>query len=207
MPSLQLSEKDLRETLRRAQEIAQQSRGLAEAEPELAYETYLQAAEEVGIPREATLQALRERLLTPVGTVQPGYMVFAPSVDGAWYPATVARIDGQMVTVRFVSGDDHSCTLSDLRPLALLPGRHVQCHTDWGWSDGTVRTYDPAKGQVQVETGGEITRRPLAKIRLAPRPTTADRRAGRAGRVILCTALVSGLAGIGIGFVLSLLLR
>ncbi len=202
MPSLQLSEKELRETLRRAQEIAQQSRGLAEPEP--AYETYLKAAEEVGVPREATLQALRERLLLPVGSVEPGYMLFAPSVDRAWYPATVVRLEGQTVFVRFVSGGEHTCTLSDLHPLALLPGRHVQFHTDWGWSDGVVRTYDPAKAQVHVDTGGEITRRPLSKIRLAPRQTKADR---RAGQIILCTSLVSGLAGIGIGLLLSFLLR
>lgn len=206
MASLQLSEEDLRETLRRAQEIAGQSRDPAESEP--VYEGYLKAAEEVGIPREATLQALRERLLIPAETLKPGEMVFAPSVDGAWYPATLVSIGTQTATVRFVDGGDHTCALADLHALALVPGRGVQFDFgDWGWWDATVRKYDPVKGQVHVQAGApvwETAKGPLSKVRLAPRKRAPDR---RVTRLLLLTSLLSGLAGTGIGLLLGSLLR
>ena len=207
MPSRLLTEDEFSETLRRAQEIAYQSRDLASPEP--AYETYLKAAEEVGVPRDALLQALRERLLIPSESLEVGGKVFAPSVDGACYPATITRLDGQSVTVEFVSGGEHTCTLSDLQPLALMPGRKIQFNfgSFWGWLDATVTKYDPARGQVVVESGFDTARGSLSKVRLAPVKPQKPRAAGAVSRLLFWTALAAGSAGTGLGFLLSHLLR
>src|SRR5437016_2718188 len=123
MQSLQFSEEERRETLRRAQEIADNPPARSET-GEL--ESYLRAAEETGIPRDAVLAALRERLLVPADSLKEGDLVFAPSADGASYPARIDRFQGDEVVVTFMSGGEHTLALASIRPLGLVPGRQLQ---------------------------------------------------------------------------------
>src|SRR5688500_18898375 len=107
----QLTETELAETVQRAREIADQGRELAT--PEARYEDYIHAAEEVGIPREAMLQAIRERVLVPGENLEEGQIVFAPSADGFWYPAELKTLGEQTSTVHFVTGADHTCATAE----------------------------------------------------------------------------------------------
>src|SRR3712207_320800 len=145
MQSRLLTEEDLRETFNRAREIAEQSAPLATPSSEL--EHYLQAAEEMGIPREATLQALRERTAVS-GTFSVGESVFAPSLDGFWYIAEVVSLGDHSAKVRFLSGGEHTCAVSDLRPLSFVPGRKLQGDVKgWGWYGIRVERFNAEKNK------------------------------------------------------------
>lgn len=78
-PKAKLDDASLGEVVRRAQEIQDQTQLMLEPNPDL--EQYVKAAEEAGIHRDATMQALRERLSLPVEMFKPGEYVFAKS---AW---------------------------------------------------------------------------------------------------------------------------
>lgn len=149
MPLTQLSNEEVSETLTRAREIAAYSRELDS--PEREYDAYLQAAEEMGVPREAMLQALRERMLVPGENMEVGQHVFAPSADGYWYVAELLSTSDHTAKVRFLSSGEHTCALADLRPLGLIPGRKLQADVkDWGWYKCYVLRHDAEKNKVQV---------------------------------------------------------
>jgi len=204
------SEEELRETFQRAREITEQSRDLAA--PEAQYEDYLKAAEELGIPREATLQALRERLLISGEAFTEGHIVFAPSVDGFWYPATLLTLNEHTVTVRFLSGAEHTCARSDLRPLSLLPGRKLEADIpNWGWFGVTVDKHNEEKGKVTVrDWADEKYTVPLAKIRLSAKaaapPSRKEQRSAQAKGALMRVGLLAGSVGLAAGFVLDRLL-
>src|SRR5262249_13220678 len=101
MESLHFSEEEKRDTLRRAQEIADSSRAV---DPSNDLQAYLNAAEEAGVPRSAMLAALQERLIVGTEPFKEGDMVFAPSADGACYPARIEGITNSDASVVFVSG-------------------------------------------------------------------------------------------------------
>jgi hypothetical protein len=213
MQSLHLSDQDLRETLQRAREIAEQSRDLVATEESC--EEYLRAAEEVGIPRQAVLQALRERFLIPAEPFEVGQMVFAPSMDGFWYPAELLSITPHTAKVRFVSGGEHTCAAGDLRPLALVPGRKLQADVKgWGWYKSVVERYDPEGGKVHIvhdDWAGTKERVPLHKLRLAPEHAEPARKeeldaAAAAKRAVQRATLLAGTVGVGLGLLLSKLL-
>src|SRR6185369_27535 len=122
-------EEELGETLRRAREIAAHGE---RADHEAAYEGYVRAAEEMGISREAVLQALCERLLIPAEQFAAGHTVFAPSMDGCWYLAEILSTGDLVASVRFLSGGERTVPLADLRPASLVPGRRLQADCkDW----------------------------------------------------------------------------
>jgi hypothetical protein len=213
MPTVHLSEEELRETLQRARQIAEQGRELAA--PEVDYEAYLKAAEEVGLPRSAVLQALRERQLIPAETFAAGQMVFAPSADGYWYPATLVDLESHTATVRFLSGGEHTCALADLRPLSLIPGRKLEADLKgWGWWSAIVEKYDPQSGKVSVlhdDWMGGKEKVSLQKIRLpaklASPPKQEEKRLATLSRKILTRwALLAGGAGLAAGILLDRLL-
>jgi hypothetical protein len=144
-----LTETELAETVQRAREIADHSRELAS--PEAEYDAYLHAAEEMGIPREAMLQAIRERRVIPGETLEVGQRVFAPSADGFWYVAELLSLTEHTAKVRFLEGGEHTCATSDVRPLSLIPGRKLQGDIKgWGWYGCLVVRHDPAKDRVEV---------------------------------------------------------
>ena len=202
MAQLHLTEQELSETLDRARQlsIAGEAQVTAELEP------YIHAAEEMGIPRAATLQALRERNLLPSVEYRVDEWVFAPSVDGHWYPGRIVELDGATARVEFAAGGVHQCAVADLRPLALMPGKLVQTdQKDWGWTGSRVLGYDPKSGKVEVETTGTKGKFSLAKVRLSPRqanpPTPAEQKVLALNRAVLwrCamwaggTGMVAGL--------------
>lgn len=208
---LQLSEEELRDTLQRAREIAVHSQ--TPAQREAAYEEYLRAAEEMGIPRAALLQALYERLALPAESFAPGQLVFALSHDGCWYPAEIQSIGEHAATVRFVSGGEHSCALGDLHPLSLVPGRKLQAESkDVGWCDAEVKEYKADSGKVRVtmygwELGTDATV-PLRKLRLtreiAQPPTPVERRMATLTRsALLRSGVMGGILGLVAGVLLS----
>lgn len=207
MPLQHLEDEELQATLTRAREIADQGREIGE--PGAQYEAYLHAAEEMGVPREAMLQALRERMLIAGETLEAGQQVFAPSADGFCYVATLLSVSEHTARVRFLEGGEHTCATSDLRPLSLIPGRKLQGDIKgWGWYDCVVKRHNPGEAKVQVahddwsETKEWL---PLRKLRLTPdhvRPQPPGRATSAAARI----AAVAGGAGLLIGLLLDRLL-
>lgn len=203
MPLRHLTQDDLRETLKRAAEIAQSQSPLAEPTAEEELEMYLRAAEEAGLPRAATLQALRERNLAPVVDPVVGASVFAPSADRSLYVAEIVRVDGPTATVRFAGGGEHTVALSDLRPFSLVPGLKVQCLWKYdlgmgeGWEAADVVRFDQKSGKVQVTSAWLGTREfSMKKVRIAP-PVTETQ--ARVRNLVWRAALLAGAAGTGLG--------
>lgn len=211
MPQLHLSETDLSETLTRARQIAEQRPVPALAGPDC--EALLAAGEEMGLPREAVLQALRERIPVTAEAFAAGETVFAPSVDGSWYPAAIVDLGSHSATVRFHNGGEHTCAQGDLRPLALVPGRKVQADwPGWGWCTVDVVKYEPKQEKLTLSDGWSKKTLSLRKVRLSPKlaspPTLEERRIAALTRSALVRcSLLAGSAGVGIGLLLGWLLR
>lgn len=119
----QLEEGNAPEVFKRATEISSETSQLLEF-PEV--DAYVRAAEEAGIPRDATLQALRERLASMEKTFTPDESVFAKSQDGYFYPGKIVKVESSSATVRFYNGGEGPVSLSDLRPMSMAPGSKVQ---------------------------------------------------------------------------------
>jgi hypothetical protein len=168
MQQMKLSDEELAQTLQRAEQIATRvPHGTALEEK---YDAYLRATDEMGIPREAVIQALRERLNIRDMTVEPGTRVFAPSADGYWYVATVTQVDNDRASVRFEAGGEHTCGVDELKPASLLPGTIV--HACWTgddiWYGARIRKYNTDKKKVEViyRADGTVETLPLDRIRL-----------------------------------------
>ena len=187
----ELDQEDLSEVLRRAQALEVNKVTVPEEHPDL--ETFLHAAEEVGISREAVMQALREKLGHPLEGISTGDRVFAKSADGAFYVADVSRVEGGLATVRFLTGGDHTLPLSDLRGFTILPGRKLQVKwPGWGWWDVEVEKYEPNVGLVSATDGFKTKSFPLTEVRL---PVQKTRRELAVSALLFRVALVS--AGVG----------
>ncbi len=213
MNRLQFSEEELGATIQRAREIAEQSHTLAAPSGDV--EAFLSAAEEMGIPRGASLQALKERGLIAEQAWEVGQQVFAPSADGNWYAATVASLDSHTATVRFLGGGERTCPLADLRPFSLVPGMRLEGDLkDWGWWGIVVERFDETKGKVRVTHddwfGGKETL-PLQKLRLPGKKVKPEIQKGtlseRYRAALIRASLLAGGAGLLLGFALSQLLR
>jgi hypothetical protein len=210
MPLRQLTEEELGETLQRAREISAQTAGPVLPDAEL--QAYLQAGEEVGVPQEALLQALRERQLAAPVELRVGELAFAPSADGHLYPAEVLALTDHTASVRFVSGAEHTCARIDLRPLALVPGRKLEADiADWGWWGAIVEKYNPEKRKVDIVhddwTGTKETV-PLHRLRLTPKAIAPpQRKTGPAMQsALMKCALLAGGVGVAAGILLDRLL-
>ena len=123
MQQVQLTEEEVSQTLQRAEEIA--AAGTSVPGLEQTYANYIKAAEEIGIPREAVILALRERLDIQMDSVEIGARVFAPSADGFCYAATVTGVDGQSATVQFVTGGTATTSISSLKTFSLTHHQHA----------------------------------------------------------------------------------
>ncbi len=165
-PSGQLDEAGIAEVLRRAQEIQHQTNLMLEPSPEL--EQYVRAAEEAGIHRDATMQALRERLALPIELFKPGEYVFAKSADGFFYVAVLIAIEGRKAKVEFLSGSEHHCDASEIRLFSLTPGQKVGYFSkSMGmWWEGQLTAFKREKKTVTVSLWGDSETLPLEKIRL-----------------------------------------
>ena len=196
---------ELGEVLRRAQEIQDQTQLMLEPRPDL--RAYVDAAEEAGIERDATMQALRERLSFPAEMFKPGEWVFAKSADGFFYVALLMSLEGRKATVQFLTGSDHMCDGNDLRLFSLTPGQKIG-YFDKGsgmWWEGRLESFNRLSKSVTVTQWGEQSTLPLEKIRL-PKvvedvPLTMRARMWAIG--IACT-LGGGVAG---AILMKLLMR
>jgi preprotein translocase subunit YajC len=204
MQQLLHSEQELQATLRRAQEIAEAgNEQTVPAEPEL--ETYIRSAEEAGIPREAFILAMQERMQAPLQSVQVGDRVFAPSADEALYVATVTAVDGQAITVKFESGGEHRCSITSLQTMSLMPGRKLEYRDKtWGWTSGKVHKVDADKGRVKIDNDWSVVDVKLHDIRV---PRTKTQREQRVSRIVGQTALIAGSLGTALGWLLHMWLR
>jgi hypothetical protein len=209
----QLTEEQVQDSFRRAQEIAHQhaapSAGVEERiDGGTDIESYLAAAEELGIPREAAIQALREKMLLPVEDVKAGDLVFAPSLDGRHYPATVVRPNGASVVVCFVGAGEHTVPAASLHPLSLVPGLAVEYEEkDWGWIAATVKSFDTAKQKVEVGSMWETKKVALGKIRLAVPKKPRTPREMKVRQLVWRVGLITGGAGVTIGWLVGYFLR
>lgn len=191
-----LSSEELSEVLRRAQEIEATGSGGTDLE------AYVTAAEEAGISREATMQALRERLGYPLAATQSGETVFARSADGHFYAAKVEQVNGQMATVRFLNGAEVKLPLSDLRELNLTPGRKLSYMSkDMSmWVNGQVVTFNAQTQKVEIENWGSKENVSLDKVRLLSQDVF--RRASNAAN-LWAMRLWWLAGGIGLGFLIE----
>ncbi len=192
----ELKPQDLQEVLRRAQEIDAHRVELSSAsgEPEM----FLRAAEDAGISREALVQALRERLGSPLEGIKPGDRVFAKSADGAFYAADLLEVSEGSARVRFLNGSDHTLPRTDLRPFAILPGQKLQCKWPmWGWYTSRAESFDPQTGKVRASDGGWNTKSfDLDKVRLRAEKSRSRRSlSGLITGVAVVSALLGGVLG------------
>lgn len=199
-PNKPLDDSTLSEVIRRAQEISEQTTLIFEPHPDI--EQYIQAAEEAGISRDATMQALRERLDFPVRAFQPGELVFALSGDERFYVAKIVQIEGRQAQIRFLSGSDHHCEASDLRRFSLMPGQKVQYNspTHHLWVSGKLEGFNRDANSITATWGGVSETLPLDKIRLP--------REGQTQQAPAIPLWVVGVAsGLGGGIVGAILMR
>jgi hypothetical protein len=192
------------DVLRRAQEIDGQTRQMLEPYPE--YSELIRAAEEAGIARDATLQALRERLSLPVKEFEPGTRVFAKSADGHYYAATLDRVQGRTAHLRFVNGSEHVADMTDLKMFSLTPGQKVMFHSSsYGmWIGGEVVRFNRESGSVTVIAWYQEETVPLEKVRLGKeRAALAIGDRARYWGIAIACAVTGGL----VGAVLTVLLK
>jgi len=208
MPQLLLEREELSKVLSRAQEIAAREADGAPLEDRFA--AYLQATDELGLPRDAVIQALKEQLSIEDVDTQVGARVFALSADGFHYTAVVVGVEGPKVRVRFDVGGEQLCDMSSLRAFSLAPGTIVNgCWKgDDGWYSARIRQYDAEKGEVTLvyRTDGVVETLPLTRLRL-PVPARKSEKSSLqwAASPLLDLALKLG-AGAGFGFLITRLL-
>jgi hypothetical protein len=196
---MRLTDDELRDVLRRAEEIQRASRHGAEWSAEV--EAVTGAAEQVGLTRQAVERALSERFSF---AITPGALTWAKSADGKFYVAEVLSTGDYSARVRFLGGSEHQLTVDQLRPCALMPGERVVVNWPW-WGPWTcsVIAYDSAKQRVKLSDGWGSTRSfPLAEVWLAPSRADAG-----SGRRRFYTTFIGG-AGVGalIGSIITALL-
>lgn len=203
--SPRIQDSELGEVVRRAQEIQEQTHLMLDPHPDL--EQYIQAAEEAGIDRAATMQALRERLSFPAEKFKEGEYVFAKSADGHYYVAILESLEGRQAKVQFLSGMDHHCDATDLRLFSLTPGQKVSYFSKGSgmWWEGQLTKFSRDKEQVTVSSWGDSESVALHKVRLPkdvqPIPISMKARMWAIG---IASALSGGIVG---AILMRLLLR
>lgn len=156
-----MSQEEFSQVLRRAQEIDAGQHDSPDVE------AMIRAAEEAGISREATTQAIRERLGFPVAAATLGGLVFARSADGHFYAARVEETKENQARVRFLSGAVATLPMADLREFSLMPGQKVNYLSPTGgyWANGTISTVNVDALTVTLASWGMEETVSLAKVR------------------------------------------
>lgn len=198
-----MTQEQIRAVLERAGEI--QSHGSLAQDAEREMEELVRTAEEVGLQREAVMQALRERLSVSEKPLEPGATVFAKSADGCFYPALVKELGEMTADVEFMSGGSARLSKSDLRPFQPLPGAVFNVPwPDWGWWNCKTVRFDADKNRVLMTDGWTDEKWfSVKEIRMKPEQGPASQRA-KAAIGYLMVALGSGVAG---AFIMRLLMR
>jgi hypothetical protein len=194
----------LREVIERATEIEVQTQHLAASDEELGQ--FLKASEEAGISRDATLQALRERLDFKPEAYKEGQLVFARSQDERFHPARIASVDADGATVRYLNGGEARVPMAGLRPFALGPGQRLEYNSpSWAmWVTGEVVRVNLEGGSVTLTTWGVEETVPLERLRSPKLGSSAGLKDMSA---VVGYSIVSFLAGGVGGAILMWLLR
>lgn len=142
-----LSETDLAQVVRRAQEIETGAALRFEDDPEVV--ATVNAMVESGISRDAAMQALRERLepseelaLPVQADFAPDEMVWAASADGWCYPARVISRQGSDFKILYMSGSEGTVAASSLQRFNIHPGLKVHILQSGMWVEADVTSYN-----------------------------------------------------------------
>jgi hypothetical protein len=197
---MHLSDEQLRAVLSRAEEIQ-----LASVESDAwnaEVQIVLQAAEEMGLSRQAIERALAERRDFFPEPPRVGQLVWARSTDDKYYVADVVSITPRGARVQFLRGGELTVEADALRPCAFLPGDRMVVDWPWwgAWTCSVVR-YDAATRTVRLSDGwGEAEDFPIADVWIAPPRRTRNR-----NRFLLKVLLIGGAMGAAVGAVATLL--
>lgn len=161
-----MDDRTVRDLIRRAQEIESQGLQLREQNEEA--ELFVRAAEEAGVPRDAAVQALRERLAI-LDSFEVGSKVFARSADGFAYIATVMGSESGRIRVRFLTGTEVRVPPEDIEEINLSPGSKLGYFTNSMWWTGKVMRANLEGGSITLEQWGQEETVPLEKVRLPRR--------------------------------------
>jgi len=187
---------EVSEVIRRASEIDDQTRLLAASDRDIA--EFVAAAEEAGISRDATLQALRERLEYVREAYAGGQLCFAMSADGRSYVARILSLEADSAKVRFMSGGEVQLSVSQLRPLQLGPGHRLEYQSPSMkmWLTTDVVRYNADTQAVSFNYWGTEETVPLDQVRL-PRTPKAEELTARATNIAIgiASALGGGVLG------------
>ncbi len=163
MPDLQPQE--IQEILERAQEINEESQALIDSE----LRAYIDAAEEAGVPRDAALQAFRERMAGSIEQYQEGKLVFATAGDGWYNIARLIELRGSQAIVQFLSGGEAHINITDLRPFAVAPGHKLHFLYYGMWTEADVLSINRENMTVLMSYWGTKEEVPLGQVRLKDR--------------------------------------
>lgn len=186
--------------VRRATEIEALNRQLSATDAEIA--EFIRAAEEAVISRDATLQALRERLHFKPEAYKPGQIVFAESGDGRMYPARVLEVGDADVSIRFASGSEAKVGFAKLRPFTLCPGEKIEYNSPsfFTWVTGEIVRVHLDGGSVTASYACIEETLPLERIRMAqPKPEIPFRDKA----FVWGVGVVTGAVGICLGTMLG----
>lgn len=163
MPELQQNE--IQEILERAQEISEESQALIDSD----LRAYIDAAEEAGVPRDAALQAFREKLAGSIEQYQEGKLVFATAGDGWYNIARLVELRGSHAQVHFLSGGEANVAITDLRPFSVAPGHKLHFLYYGMWSEADVVSINRENMTVLMNYWGTKEEVPLGQVRLKDR--------------------------------------
>ena len=193
MMEVRLSDEELASVVQRAHEISSLHERLGEAPRSL--DEYVKVAEEMGVPREAMMQALIERFAFLDKEIEAGLLVFARSEDGRSYPAKVLSSDGDSVKVRFLNGSESRVGRQALQDASFTPGATYEYYSPSMamFTKSQVSRFDSDAQTVTFSKWGTEETVPLAKVRTArPRPQGAS---NMGSAIYLVVAGAGGLIG------------
>ena len=168
---VRLSDEELAAVVQRAHDIhtlqgriGEERRGLDE---------YVKVAEEMGVPREAMMQALNERFAFLDREIETGQIVFAKSEDGRAYAAKVVSSGEDSVQVRYLNGGEARVGRHELQEATFSPGTVYEYHSPsyMMYLKSQVVRYDRDSMTVTFNYWGTEETVPLSKVRV-PRPRT-----------------------------------
>ncbi len=160
-----MPDQSLRSVLERAQEISSETGLLLKQNPEWA--DLIQAAEEAGIPRDAIMEALRERIAdSDLPAFEPNELVLATDGNGWYHTARIDTVRSGSVRVRFLGGGDADLAPSDIRRFTLVPGAKVNLFYGGVWATAPVVAFNRDAMSVTLNIWGGNHTATLDTIRI-----------------------------------------
>ena len=192
---LDLSDEEVAAVVQRAHEIHSLEDRLDTSEAQ--FEQYVKVAEEMGVPRDAMMQALNERFAFLDETLNEGDFVFAKSGDGHYYVARIDKVVESGAHVQFLNGSEAAVGMPDLRKASFTPGSSLEfLSKEFGmYVKGKCVQYNSAARTVTLSSWGEEYTVPLSKLRIRKEKSPSNRDA----RSLALMIALSAVAGGGIG--------